>query len=86
MEKYALRKKFIQLRIKGKTNKECSEILRIKYNERTLRRWWAKFNGEEWDLQDTNKTPLKPLIKFSKEDRQRIKELRERPLVMVQKR
>ncbi|MBI2064649.1 MAG: transposase [Candidatus Yanofskybacteria bacterium] len=81
MEKYLIRRQFIKLRIKGKTNKECEKIIREKYSvnfdRRTLRRWWKRFSGsDEWDLRDFSQKPAKLPIKFSEEEKEVVEKVR----------
>ena len=81
MEKYLIRREFIKLRIKGKSNKECGKIIREKYSvnfdRRTLRRWWKRFNESgEWDLRDFSQKPAKLPIKFSEKEKKVIEKIR----------
>lgn len=81
MKKHIVRKEFIKLRIKGKTNKECEKIIRDnygwRYDRRTLRRWWKRFNEDDnWDLRDTSQKPNKLQIKFSGKDKEQIISIR----------
>jgi len=83
MKKEIIRREFIQLRIKGKSNKECERILRerfeISYDRRTLRRWWKRFNEDDiWDLRDTSQKPTKLPIKFSEKEKEIVTKIRKR--------
>lgn len=81
MKKYLVRKEFIKLRIKGKTNKECEKIINERYessyDRRTLRRWWKRFNEDfTLDLKDTSQKPSKLPVKFSEEEREVVARIR----------
>src|SRR3989344_4063896 len=80
MKKHIIRREFLKLRINGKTNKECEQIIKEHYgkhySKRTLRRWWKRFNEEYWDLNDTSQKPAKLKIKFSEEEKEVIERIR----------
>src|SRR3989344_928596 len=77
MKKSVLRREFIKLRIAGKTNKECQNLIGIDFDRRTLRRWWNRFNEEDkWDLEDADKTPNKIQIKFTSREREIVENIR----------
>ncbi len=80
MKKYAIRKEFLKLRISGKNNKECKQIIKERYgkqyDKRTLRRWWKRFNEEDWNLNDISQKPKKLQVKFSEEEKEVIKRKR----------
>lgn len=83
MKKEIIRREFIQLRIKGKSNKECEIILReifeISFDKRTLRRWWKRFIEDDlWDLKDTSQKPSKLPIKFSEKEKDIVTKIRKR--------
>ena len=81
MRKHLIRREFIKLRIKSKSNKECEEILKddygVQFNRRTLRGWWKRFKEDDnWDLRDTSQKPKKLQIKFSERDKEEIVRIR----------
>ena len=76
MKKEEIRKEYFKLRIKGHTNNQCRKIILAQFgyevNIRTLRRWTQKLNQTEWDLKDKSKRPKTIHYKVSKEDEQKI--------------
>ena len=82
MKKEDIRKEYFHLRIKGHTNNQCRKILFAKFNYevniRTLRRWTNNLNNSDWNLKDKSKRPKTIYYKVSKEDEQKIINLKNR--------
>lgn len=82
MKKEDIRKEYFHLRIKGHTNNQCRKILFAKFNYeiniRTLRRWTNNINNFDWNLKDKSKRPKTIHYKVSKEDEQKIINLKNR--------
>ncbi len=81
MKKHLVRREFLKLRISGKTIKECAQIIKElygkQYDQRTLRRWWKRFNEDDnWDLKDISQRPTSLQIKFSEEEKKVIERIR----------
>ena len=80
MEKHAKRREFLKLKNKGLPYKQCQIELKVKFNIDvsipTLKRWNKRFLVDDWDLRDTTQRPLKLPVKFSKEERNIVIEIR----------
>lgn len=80
MKKHTIRKDFLRLKIRSNSYRDCQGIIEKQYNIkcsiRTLKRWWKKFNTEDWDLLDLSQRPDKLQTKFSIEDRKLVGQYR----------
>lgn len=61
MKKEEIRKEFFKLKSEGFSYAQCKRILKVKcqYDAsiRTLKRWSARLNNENWDLMDASRKP-----------------------------
>ena len=68
MNKEEIRKEFFKLRIKGHSYSQCRIILRarfqIYFSIRTLKRWSARLNKDNWNLSDKSRRPHKIYYKI----------------------
>jgi transposase InsO family protein len=83
MKKHLIRKEFLKLKIKGVSYSECQKILlekyEIFYTIRTYKNWWKRFKkDDDWDLRDTSQKPNKLPIKFSKEEKDLVADIRKK--------
>lgn len=80
MEKHTKRREFLKLKNKGLSYKQCQIELKLKFDIDvsipTLKRWNRRFLMDNWDLRDTTQRPLKLLVKFSKEEKNIVIEIR----------
>ena len=76
MKKEEARKEYFKLRIKDHSQNQCRKILFAEFgfevSKRTLQRWTKKLNEDEWDLKDKSRKPTTIYRKVSKEDEQKI--------------
>jgi len=82
MEKYEIRKEFFKLKIKGHTNNQCRKILFAQFGyevcKRTLQRWNAKLNKNNWDLIDKSKRPKTIYYKTTLETEEKVISLKKK--------
>jgi len=82
MEKYEIRKEFFKLKTKGHTNNQCRKILFAQFSyevcKRTLQRWNAKLNKNNWDLIDKSKRPKMIYYKTTLETEEKVISLKKK--------
>lgn len=82
MRKDLARREFLKLKFNGYSYPKCQELLfkdyGIRYSIRTLFRWKARFEAGDWNLRDISQRPNKLQHKFSQEDQNFVRSLREK--------
>lgn len=80
MKKETIRREFLKLKSKGFSYKECRNHLRETYGINksivTFKRWWKRFNKEDWDLKDKSQRPKTIHYKFEHKDKEEAISLR----------
>ena len=80
MKKEEIRKEYFKLKNKGHTNNQCRKIILAQFNYeatiRTLQRWNARLNKNEWDLRDKSTRPKIIHRKITAEDEAAVIEIK----------
>lgn len=80
MKKEIARREFLKLKAYDYSHEECRIILEQLYafqvSQRTLKRWWKRFNQGDWNLRDTSQRPHKIHYTFSAEEVNAVIDLR----------
>ena len=82
MQKHEIRREFFNLKSKGHSYAQCKSILRAKCDYtttlRTLKRWIARLDKGDWDLQDDSTRPKKIHYKVTTEIEREVLEIRQK--------
>lgn len=82
MKKEIVRREAIKYKLSGKTYKQVIDFLKERFEysvtKMTLIRWMKRVQETEWNLKDISQKPIKLPVKFSKEDKKIVSEIRKR--------
>lgn len=80
MKKEIIRRGFLKLKLEGYSYSKCKAILgkqyEPRYDIRSLKRWWKRFNKGNWNLRDNSTRPYNINYKLYAEDLEEVIKLR----------